>query len=242
MIHASVLPDLTVIRFSSIGDIWICMEVMDASLEKFYKDLFTAKLTFPEEVLAHIAFAVVSGLKFLKDQLKVMHRDVKPSNILLSRRGEVKLCDFGVSGQLVQSMAKTNVGCSAYMPPERVNPLVVSEGYDIRSDVWSFGVTMIEVATGKHPYAKWKNAFQQMQQVVVGAAPSLPEGPFSDVFREFIDWCCQKDLEHRPKYERLLEHEFLRRDREHPTDISTFVKTVLDGNCIIDGAPQEAGA
>ncbi|GAU97970.1 hypothetical protein RvY_09183 [Ramazzottius varieornatus] len=104
------------------GDLWICMEVMDISLEQFYKKLFAQGRTFPDEVLGFITFAIVSGLQFLKEQLNIMHRDVKPSNVLLSRKGEVKLCDFGISGQLVQSLAKTrNVGCSLYMSPERVS-------------------------------------------------------------------------------------------------------------------------
>lgn len=70
-----------------------------------------------------IAFAVVSALQYLHAELKVIHRDVKPSNILINRRGEVKMCDFGISGYLVDSVAKTiDAGCKPYMAPERIDP------------------------------------------------------------------------------------------------------------------------
>ncbi|XP_055352481.1 serine/threonine-protein kinase 3-like [Paramacrobiotus metropolitanus] len=215
----------------SEGDLWICMEIMDKSLEMFYKKVFSLNQTIPESVIAHIAFAMISGLKFLKDELNIMHRDVKPSNILLSRRGDVKLCDFGISGQLVQSMAKTKIGCSFYLPPERVDPMATAEGggYDIRSDVWSCGITLIEIAIGKLPYKSWKSLFQQINEVVHGPPPTLPsDSPYSQDFRDFVDACCQKDVTHRPKYDVLLEMPFLTKEKETPKDISTYVVEILD--------------
>jgi len=78
----------------------------------------------------------------------------------------VKLCDFGISGQLVDSLAKTiDAGCKPYMAPERIDPAKNKQGYDVKSDVWSLGITMIEVATGDFPYDTWKNPFQQLKQV-----------------------------------------------------------------------------
>lgn len=73
-----------------------------------------------------------------------MFPDVKPSNILMSAKGEFKLCDFGISGKLVDSIAKTmEVGCRPYMAPERIDPFRASQGYTIQSDVWSFGITLV---------------------------------------------------------------------------------------------------
>jgi mitogen-activated protein kinase kinase 3 len=98
------------------GDVWICMEVMDTSLDKLYAKVYKHGHNIPEEILGKIAVAVLYALHYLHSQLKVIHRDVKPSNILINRRGEVKICDFGISGYLVDSIAKTvDAGCKPYM-------------------------------------------------------------------------------------------------------------------------------
>merc|ERR1719365_515332 len=86
------------------GDVWICMEVMDTSVDKFYTLAHKHDRSLPEAVLAQIAFSVVSALSYLHSNLKVIHRDVKPSNILISKSGKVKMCDFGISGYLVDSV------------------------------------------------------------------------------------------------------------------------------------------
>uniref|UniRef100_A0A183B4L6 mitogen-activated protein kinase kinase n=1 Tax=Echinostoma caproni TaxID=27848 RepID=A0A183B4L6_9TREM len=99
------------------GDCWICMEMMATSLDKFYKFVYrNIRSRIPEAVLGKIATAVISALDYLKTELQVIHRDVKPSNILIDREGRVKLCDFGISGQLVDSIAKScEAGCKPYM-------------------------------------------------------------------------------------------------------------------------------
>lgn len=90
--------------------VYYCMEYMDAgSVDKLYNH------GVEEGILAKIVIAMVKGLKFLKDSLSIIHRDVKPTNVLVNTKGEIKLCDFGVSGQLIQSLAKTNIGCQSYM-------------------------------------------------------------------------------------------------------------------------------
>ena len=148
------------------GDVWICMEVMDTSVDKFYLKVFGSGREMPECVLGKIAFSVVSALHYLHTNLKVIHRDVKPSNILVSTSGKVKMCDFGISGYLVDSVAKTiDAGCKPYMAPERIDPKGNPGHYDVRSDVWSFGISMIEVATGKFPYKLWATPFEQLKQV-----------------------------------------------------------------------------
>ena len=148
------------------GDLWICMEVLDASLDKFYPVVFSNGGNIPEPVLGKIAFSLVYTLNYLHANLKVIHRDVKPSNILVNTKGEVKICDFGISGYLVDSVAKTrDAGCKPYMAPERIDPKGNPDNYDVRSDVWSFGISMMEISEGKFPYKLWTTPFEQLRQV-----------------------------------------------------------------------------
>ncbi|XP_063781617.1 dual specificity mitogen-activated protein kinase kinase 5 isoform X2 [Pseudophryne corroboree] len=126
--------------FFAENRISICTEYMDGGSLDVYRKV-------PEQVLGRISVAVLKGLTYLWS-LKILHRDVKPSNMLVNTRGQVKLCDFGVSIQLVNSIAKTYVGTNAYMAPERI----AGEQYGIHSDVWSLGISFMELALGSFPY------------------------------------------------------------------------------------------
>ncbi|BGP20116.1 hypothetical protein JCM10213_000800 [Rhodosporidiobolus nylandii] len=126
--------------------ICMCMEFMDkGSLDNIYKKVGP----IPEPVLGKIALAVVSGLTYLYEVHKIMHRDVKPSNILLNSLGQIKICDFGVSGELINSVADTFVGTSTYMSPERIS----GDPYTVKSDVWSLGISLVELAIGRFPFS-----------------------------------------------------------------------------------------
>ncbi|EEB15530.1 cAMP-dependent protein kinase catalytic subunit, putative [Pediculus humanus corporis] len=211
------------------GDVWICMEVMDTSLDKFYHKVYSYSRVIPEDILGKIAFAVVSALQYLYSKLRVIHRDVKPSNILISRTGKVKMCDFGISGYLVDSVAKTiDAGCKPYMAPERIDPTGNPSNYDIRSDVWSLGISLIELATGKFPYKSWGTPFEQLKQVVTDDPPKLPQGQFSNDFDDFITKCLKKKYTDRPNYEELLEHQFIITHRDKETDVAKFVDEILN--------------
>ena len=114
ILHKAVKPQIVEFygAFFVEGCIFYCMEFMDAgSLDKLYKP----NMGIPQNILAYIIKNLIYGLQFLKDELSIIHRDVKPTNILVNRRGKVKICDFGVSGQLEKSLAKTNIGCQSYM-------------------------------------------------------------------------------------------------------------------------------
>ena len=153
--------------FFQEGAVYICMEFMDGgSVDKLYGE------GIPENVLRKITLSTVMGLKSLKDEHNIIHRDVKPTNILINSRGQVKICDFGVSGNLVASIAKTNIGCQSYMAPERIaSGGVASAGanpgggtYSVQSDIWSLGLSIIECAMGRYPYPPetYNNIFSQL--------------------------------------------------------------------------------
>lgn len=147
--------------------VYICMEFMDGgSIDKLYGD------GIPEGVLRKITMSTIMGLKVLKDEHNIIHRDVKPTNILVNSKGQVKICDFGVSGNLVASIAKTNIGCQSYMAPERIASGGVAQAganpgggtYSVQSDIWSLGLSIIECAMGQYPYPPetYNNIFSQL--------------------------------------------------------------------------------
>ncbi|XP_038557215.1 dual specificity mitogen-activated protein kinase kinase 5 isoform X2 [Micropterus salmoides] len=172
----------------------ICTEFMDGGSLDVYKRI-------PEHVLGRIALAVVKGLTYLWS-LKILHRDVKPSNMLVNTRGQVKLCDFGVSTQLVNSIAKTYVGTNAYMAPERIS----GEQYGIHADVWSVGISFMELALGMFPYPQ---PLQLLQCIVDEDPPVLPVGQFSEKFVHFITQCMRRQPKERPAPNNLMDHSFI---------------------------------
>nr|POE86445.1 protein kinase wis1 [Quercus suber] len=200
--------------FFQEGAVYICMEFMDGgSIDKLYGD------GIPEGVLQKITYSTVMGLKSLKEEHNIIHRDVKPTNILVNSKGQVKICDFGVSGNLVASIAKTNIGCQSYMAPERISGGGVAGSgasgsvgtYSVQSDIWSLGLTIIECAMGHYPYPPetYNNIFSQLAAIVDGDPPDLPAETFSDAARDFVAGCLNKIPKLRPTYPMLLQHAWL---------------------------------
>ncbi|CAL8071972.1 unnamed protein product [Calicophoron daubneyi] len=228
-----ILMDLTVVTksydcayivecfgiFFTSGDVWICMEVMSTCLDKLLHELHRP---FPERVLGKITVAITTALDYLKRKHNVMHRDVKPSNMLLSYQGVIKLCDFGISGKLKDSIARSRqLGCIGYMAPERLETAT----YDVRADIWSLGISLVELATGMFPYTGTEIEFAIMSKIISEPAPSLPYHiPFSQAFRQFVDWCLRKDYKQRPKYRFLMGTEFFRRYDIEPHDVLEWIQ------------------
>lgn len=130
--------------YHSDGEINICMEYMDGgSLDLILKK--TGRI--PEKYSRKMTYAVLRGLSYLREKHQIIHRDVKPSNILVNSQGEIKICDFGVSGQLIDSMANSFVGTRSYMAPERLQ----GTQYSVASDLWSLGLSLLEISLGVFP-------------------------------------------------------------------------------------------
>uniref|UniRef100_A0A8C9VLG0 mitogen-activated protein kinase kinase n=1 Tax=Scleropages formosus TaxID=113540 RepID=A0A8C9VLG0_SCLFO len=192
------------------GDVWICMELMDTSLDKFYKQVIEKGMTIPEDILGKIAVSIVKALEHLHSNLSVIHRDVKPSNVLINTQGQVKMCDFGISGYLVDSVAKTmDAGCKPYMA------------------VSGRGRGRIELAILRFPYDSWGTPFQQLKQVVEEPSPQLPADRFSPEFVDFTTQCLKKNAKERPNYTELMQHPFFTLHDSKDTDVATFVKVIL---------------
>lgn len=198
--------------FFQEGAVYMCIEYMDGgSIDKLYAG------GIPENVLRKITYSTVMGLKSLKDEHSIIHRDVKPTNILVNTRGQVKICDFGVSGNLVASIARTNIGCQSYMAPERISgggyaQAGNSDGsYSVQSDVWSLGLTVIECAKGAYPYPPEVSStiFSQLSAIVEGEPPAMPEEGYSDTATDFVRSCLHKIPKQRPTYAMLLKHPWL---------------------------------
>lgn len=174
----------------------IAMEFCEGgSLDGIYREVKRLGGRTGEKVLGKIAEGVLHGLTYLHSK-KIIHRDIKPSNILLCRNGEVKLCDFGVSGDFgTKGEANTFIGTSYYMAPERIT----GQSYTITSDVWSTGVTMLEVAQHRFPFPADGTEIQPraglidlLTYIVRQPTPTLKDEPdaniyWSDNFKYFIE-------------------------------------------------------
>lgn len=153
--------------FLADPNICICMEFMDkGSLDGIYKKIGAIDI----DVVGKVALAVLEGLTYLYDVHRIIHRDIKPSNILFNSRGDIKICDFGVSGELINSIADTFVGTSTYMSPERIQ----GAQYTVKSDVWSLGISLIELALGRFPFSESESDDSDLSDFESTLSPARP--------------------------------------------------------------------
>ncbi|PBK83909.1 kinase-like protein [Armillaria gallica] len=154
-------------------NICICMEFMD---KRSFDGVYKRNGPIDIRVVGKVAFCVLEGLRYLYDVHRIIHRDIKPSNILLNSAGEIKLCDFGVSGELINSIANTFVGTSIYMSPERIQ----GGDYSVKSDIWSLGITLIELAHGRFPFNDSDSDDEDdMMEDSLRPPTITPDSPFS---------------------------------------------------------------
>ncbi|KAK4452325.1 dual specificity protein kinase FUZ7 [Podospora aff. communis PSN243] len=215
------------------NDVIMCMEYMDVgSLDRVSRVFGPVRV----DVLGKIAEATLGGLTYLYSKHHIMHRDIKPSNILVNSKGSIKLCDFGVSGELINSIADTFVGTSTYMAPERIQ----GEKYTVKSDVWSFGLSIMELAIGKFPFAASEQLsdaesapagiLDLLQQIVHEPAPRLPKSDaFPQILDDMIQKCLYKQPDKRPTPQELFDRDpFVQAAKRTPVDLKEWACGLMD--------------
>lgn len=209
-VKQQILSELAILRLSKSAhiidfygaffvesSIYICTQFMDGhSLDRYG--------VIADPILSKLVVLIVNGLVYLWTN-KIIHRDVKPSNMLINTSGQVKLCDFGISKQLVHSIAKTYTGTVAFMSPERLR----GELYRISSDVWSLGISIYLLGTGKHPFIDkdapvtpalvMNSIFQSTNDI---NSPSL-----SHAMLDFITKCLDKQPNRRFDTVSIVQHQ-----------------------------------
>lgn len=201
--------------------IGILMEYCEAgSLDSLLGKMKKKDMRCSEHVLGRIASSVLKGLDYLH-QRRIIHRDIKPSNIVVTRDGVIKLCDFGVSGELIDSIAGTFTGTSYYMAvsaerfcpeqttlqltlrfqPERIQ----GKQYSIKADVWSLGLSLHEIAHLRFPFppegeSEYVAPIELLSYIVTAPVPEMRDDPdigrmWSDGIKDFMaQWCVQPRL------------------------------------------------
>ena len=184
---------------------------------------------FEEPVIACIVKAVLKALDYFHRNGNI-HRDIKAGNILVDENGSVKLADFGVSASCWGSGGRprshqTFVGTPCWMAPEVMEQ---EHGYDFHADIWSLGITILELCHGHAPFSKYP-PMKVLLMTLQNPAPTLEERPdddrhFSRALRDFVSLCLQKDPSKRPTAAKLLEHKFLKEAKK----ADWLAKTLLD--------------
>jgi serine/threonine-protein kinase OSR1/STK39 len=213
--------------FTNGHQLWVVMPYMAAgSALHIMKTSFSEG--FDEPVIATLLREVLKALVYLHSQGHI-HRDVKAGNILIDTNGAVKLGDFGVSACMFdtgnrQRARNTFVGTPCWMAPEVMQHL---HGYDYKADIWSFGITALELAHGHAPFSKYP-PMKVLLMTLQNAPPGLDyerDKRFSKSFKDLVATCLVKDPRKRPSSEKLLKHSFFK----HGRTAEFLARSIVDG-------------
>ncbi|XP_036845398.1 serine/threonine-protein kinase TAO1 [Oncorhynchus mykiss] len=196
---------------------WLVMEYCLGSASDV---LEVHKKPLQEMEIAAITHGALQGLAYLHSH-NMIHRDIKAGNILLTEPGQVKLADFGSAS--IASPANSFVGTPYWMAPEVI--LAMDEGqYDGKVDVWSLGITCVELAERKPPLFNM-NAMSALYHIAQNESPTLQSRDWTDYFRNFVDSCLQKIPQDRPHSDHLLNHVFVQRERPDSVLMDLILRT-----------------
>ncbi|XP_076910049.1 serine/threonine-protein kinase BLUS1-like [Bidens hawaiensis] len=213
--------------FTTGHNLWVVMPFMAGG-----SCLHIMKTSYPEgfeePVIATVLREVLKALVYLHAHGHI-HRDVKAGNILVDNNGSIKLADFGVSACMFdtgdrQRSRNTFVGTPCWMAPEVMQQL---HGYDFKADIWSFGITALELAHGHAPFSKYP-PMKVLLMTLQNAPPGLDyerDKKFSKAFKDLVAACLVKDPKKRPSSDKLLKHPFFK----HARTTDYLQRTVLDG-------------
>lgn len=181
--------------------LWIIMELLDGGS---CLDMLVAG-PIREKYIAVLFKELLIALDYLHSNGKI-HRDIKAANILLNSQGDVKIADFGVSTQLSNNLSRRNtfVGSPYWMSPE----VILEEEYNFKADIWSLGITAIELATGKPPLSNIP-PMKALFKIPENDPPILEGQEFSQDFKQFVALCLQKSPQNRPSAKRLMKTKFI---------------------------------
>ncbi|KAI0062900.1 kinase-like protein [Artomyces pyxidatus] len=223
--HVNIIRFYGAYMSPSSSEVKVVMEVCDGkSLEAVGRRIKERGARVGEKVAGRLAEGILQGLNYLHSK-KLIHRDIKPSNILLSREGVVKLCDFGVSGELIESRAGTFTGTSLYMAPERLSGLE----YSIRADVWSTGLSLLELVQNRFPFSSDLPPIELMIHITQSEPPQLEDEAgvhWSDAMKDFIKETLRVDPALRPTPKDMLVHEWITKVMMQEVPMERWIREV----------------
>lgn len=212
------------------GSVNILLEFMDRGT---LHDVMKKVKKIPESTIGLMTVQILGGLLYLH-QNKIIHRDIKPTNILVNSKGYVKISDFGVSGYLKDTNEErhTMLGTYLYMAPERIS----QAAYTAKSDIWSLGMSLVECATGNNPFfynGGNKVPIENYWDLVSLLdskydPPKLSVYEFSEDFCDFVSCCLIRDPTKRYSAEQLINHKFFKMYADVPkSELSNWMKENL---------------